>query len=255
MMKKSGLLFLVLVTVSVLSFSQAVFAQDISNAPGQIAYVGIDYNLYIVRLQNGGEPTAFTDDALLGQNEAQIYEWPMWSADGQLAYFHSTLTSDGGITTDVLISQDAQTPGAIVYTGDNEYLTYASWSPQACGEGCYDLSLLFNNPTGLLVRLVRWQDGTGTSAVVGTGSPFYTSWSSDGTQMIWQRDNTRFEIFNIADGNVSQRLEQLPGRMYTPEWSPVDDRLLLGVRSESSTDLIVLDGDQVITLATELTHP
>jgi len=255
MMKKLGVLVLTIGILSIFSFSSFVYAQDIPNAPGKIAYIGSDFNLYTIRPQPGSTPVALSSDAELTRTQARVYEWPMWSTDGKLAYVHSLLTNEGAVTTEILVSEDGETPGELVYTGEQEYFTYASWSPATCGEACNDLALLVNDPTGLLVRMVHREGRESTSRVGGTGAPFYTSWSPDGTQMVWQQNNAQFEIFDVAEGSVSETLEQTPGSMFTPMWSPVDDRLLLGVRGETGTDLVIVDGDEMMTLATEPRNP
>ncbi len=252
-MRKPGVFSATAILLCILSFPSFILAQEMPSAPGRIAYIGADFNVYTVR--PGSTPTALSDDAALTQDQAILYEWPMWSTDGQLAYIHSTLQRTGAVTTRVLISPDGETPGEVAYVGEQEYFTYASWSPQACGENCDHLALLLNNASGLLVKLVRWEGGEGTSSVAGTGAPFYSSWSPDGTQMVWQRNNAQFEIFDVGEGAITQTLEELPGRMFTPEWSPVDDRLLLGIRRETSTDLVIWEDGELTTLATDLQNP
>src|SRR5215207_5974594 len=103
-MKKRAVLLFVLIFF-LLPLSRVVFAQDDIEVPGQIAFIGSDYNVYTMNPQNES-PTALSDDAELGQTVATIYEWPMWSPDGQLAYVNSTFNSDGAITTNILISAD-----------------------------------------------------------------------------------------------------------------------------------------------------
>lgn len=252
-MKKSSRLFFVFMLI-VLSASQFVFAQDGVDAPGRIAFIGSDYNIYTVSPQDM-QLIPLSEDATLGESSASIYEWPMWSPDGQIAYVNTALNSDGAVTLSIFVSEDGQTPGQVVYTGSEEYFTYASWSPQPCGENCSNLALLLNNSTGLYVRLVHVEDGAATNALAGAGSPFYSSWSPDGTQMLWQRNNAQFEIYDVVENSVSEMLEPLPGRMYTPEWSPVDDRFLLGVRNGNTTDLVIVDAGELITLAPDLTNP
>lgn len=250
-MVKYGVLVLNILILSVFSFSSLVYAQDTPNAPGKIAYIGSDFNIYTIRPQPGSTPVALSSDAELTRTQARVYEWPMWSTDGKLAYVHSLLTNRGEVTTEILVSEDGETPGELVYSGEQEYFTYASWAPAACGEDCNELALLLNNPSGLLVRILHREGGETTSSLVGTGAPFYTHWNPDGTSMVWQRNNAQFEIFSVADGSISATLAQIPGKMFTPVWSPVDDRLLLGIQGETGTDLVVVDGDEVTTLATE----
>lgn len=252
-MKNSRLFLAVFVLLSLL-IPHVIFAQDAVDAPGQIAFIGTDYNVYTFAPQDAAL-RQISDNAQFSQSTITVHEWPMWSSSGQLAYSESVITSTGDITLNILVSPDAQSPGEIVYTADQANFTYASWSPQNCGEGCGNLALLLNNPSGLFYEIVHLQDGEATSSTAGTGAPFYTSWSPDGTQMLWQRDNTRFEIYDVASNSVTETLESQPGRMLTPQWSPIDDRLLLGVRNENTTDIIIVNGSEQTTLAGELTNP
>lgn len=240
--------FLVLVTAFTFlpAYSQA-------GAGGQIAYIGSDYNVYTLPAQ-GGAPVALTSDAMVSRTQARVYQWPTWSSDGQLAYFGLRLDSSGAAETEILISPDAQTPGTSAYVG-GEGFTYAGWSPNACGDDCHDLAVLFSDASGLLVKLFRWQNGEASSTTVGTGAPFYYSFSPDGGRMILQRNNSRFEIYDTGTSSVTTTLEQLPGMMFTPGWSPVDDRLLLGVRHDDSTDLVVSSEGAVTTLLESLPNP
>jgi TolB protein len=245
MKKTAALLLLSAFIVLVTTFSVIpVFSQEDSS--GQIAYIGTDFNVYTIAGQ-GGDPVALTSDAQVTQTEAHFYQWPTWSSDGQLAYFGLRLNTEGLAETEILIAQDAQTPGVSAYVGD-EGFTYAGWSPSACGEDCHDLAVLLSDPTGLLVKLFRWENGEATSTIVGRGGPFYYSFSPDGTQMILQLNNTRFDIYDTGSNSVTSTLEQLPGAMFTPGWSPVDDRLLLGVLHDASTDLVIASNGDETTL-------
>src|SRR5215213_2552241 len=158
------------------------FAQDetaIPAFPGQIAYVGTDYNVYTLNGQDGSR-AMLTDDAGPGRNRLQIYQWPTWSRDGRLAYFATAVNSAGQIdSTDVYVSADGTSAGEMVYSGAGEAMNYAYWSPQDCesGESCRDLAVLLSGGgSGLFVELVR--DGSeSTTENLGTGAPFYYSWS------------------------------------------------------------------------------
>ncbi len=251
-MKKTGLLFFVIVLLLISSgFSQA---QESTVSPGLIAYIGTDYNVYTISAQ-GGTPTALTQDAGITSNTRQIYQWPTWSTEGQLAYFRSGLDSSGGATTEVLVSPDAKTSGTSAYVGTNEAFTYANWSPNTCGVDCRDLALLLSDPNGLSVKLIRWQGGAGTSTTVGAGAPFYYTWSPDGKRMIMQHSNQEFEIYDTGANKFTSTLSQIPGATFTPGWSPVDDRLLLGIKNQAATDLVVAENGAVTTLAAAQPNP
>lgn len=252
-MKNSHLFVSVFLLLSLL-IPQVISAQDAVDAPGHIAFIGTDYNVYTFAPQDAAL-TQISDNAQFSQSTITLHEWPMWSSSGQLAYSESVITNTGDVTLNILVAPDAQSPGEIVYTADQTYYTYASWSPANCGDGCGDLALLLNNPSGLFYEIVHLKDGEAISTTAGTGAPFYTSWSPEGTQMLWQRENARFEIYDVASNSVTETLESQPGRMLTPQWSPIDDRLLLGVRNENTTDLVIVNGSEQTVLVGGLTNP
>ena len=74
----------------------------------------------------------------------------------------------------------------MIFEGERYGFNYAYWSPHDCADrtNCRDLAVLFGSPTsnGLFVELVRDSDEP-SSTTVGTGAPFYFSWSPDGTRI------------------------------------------------------------------------
>jgi TolB protein len=135
-----------------------------------------------------------------------------------------------------------------------ESFTYAYWSPADCAAGanCRDLAVLLSSQAagGFIVELVRHEGDTLSNDQVGTGAPFYFSWSPDGSRMLWQRNNSRLDIYDVENGGIAQALDQQPGAFFAPAWSPVDDRFAFGELNEArTTDLVVLDGDVVTRLA------
>ena len=103
---------------------------------------------------------------------------------------------------------------------------------------------------GLLVELIRAGIEDVSSQVVGSGAPFYYSWSPDGTRMLMQRDGARMDVYDVLEAGISDELSQTPGSFFAPAWSPVDDRLLIGVRGEDgeSTDLVIVANGETQTL-------
>jgi len=254
-MKKTGVLFFTFMLMMLAVFPGFSYAQTTTVSPGLIAYIGTDYNVYTTSAQ-GGTPATLTKDASVTKAPQQIYQWPTWSSDGQLAYFRSGIdATSGSPVTEVLVSADGKTPGASAYVGANEAFTYANWSPKPCGADCRDLALLLSDPSGLSVKLVRWQNGAGTSTTIGAGAPFYYTWSPEGARLITQQNNQQFEIYDTSTSKFTSTLTQTPGATFTPDWSPTDDRLLLGVKNQSSTDLVIANGTDVKTLAAGQVNP
>jgi hypothetical protein len=256
-MRKMSVLFITLLILCG-SFG-AAWAQDSTALPtiaGKIAYVGKDYNIYV--LNGDGTTNRLTDDAGPSKDHLQLYQWPTWATDGRLAYFRSVIGARGAIdSTDVFVSTDGKT-GSSIYNGDGEIFNYAYWSPQNCTgpTNCRDLAVLLSDQKGLFVEMVR--DGQpASSRVVGAGSPFYYSWSPDGTKMLWQRDNNRVDVYDVETNSVVNSLPVTPGAFLSPGWSPVDDRLLFGALNTdgASTDLVISANAQTTTLAAKLRGP
>jgi TolB protein len=240
-------LILALILVSVVQAQE----DELPVLPGHIAYVGTDANIYLLNLQDYTHEQ-LTDDA----GETRRYEWPTWSTDGRLAYF-STSLQEGRVTTEAYISTGGRLAGELSYAGP-EVFNYAYWSPGNCeaGPNCRDLSILLSSQTrGMFVELVRDGLESRSNLTAGLGGPpFYYSWSPDGGRMLWQRNNQRLDIYDANADEVVDMLEQSPGAIFAPAWSPVDDRLLVGVTTtDGSTDLMIVGAEEPITLAANLT--
>ena len=215
--------------------------EQIEPLTGQIAYIGTDFNVYLIDLAND-DVTQMTDDA----GEGRRYQWPTWSTDGRLAYFGAYI-DDNTIFTSAYIADTQANTDREVYRGP-EGFNYAYWSPGNCeaSENCRDLSILLSSQTrGMLVELVRdgLDEESNLTAGLG-GPPFYYSWSPDGGRMLWQRNNQRLDIYDANQDRVIDTLAETPGLIYSPAWSPVDDRLLFGaINDEGTTDLMIVGQD------------
>jgi TolB protein len=244
---------LTILIVCSLAFNTDANAQEediLPTLPGRIAYIGTDYNVYSLHPATGNL-------AHLTENgtRTQPYIWPTWSTDGRLAYFLSIATQDR-VATEVYVSTDGTAEGNLLYNGDGSVFNYAYWSPQDCqeGENCRDLAVLLSTVDGLGVQLVRDSSDGAASQLIGRGGPFYYSWSPDGSQMLWQRNNQRMDIYDVNSNRIIDTLSQEPGVFSAPAWSPVDDRLLFGSLNEEnqSTDLVIAANSETNTLAPRL---
>ncbi len=250
---------LALLCLLIAGLVQPVTGQDanlLPDIPGRIAYIGMDYNVYTI--DSGEEDhTALTTDAGVSGDTLRYYQLPTWSSDGRLAFFATILERSGAAATEILIATAESSETESVYTGDGQNLTYAYWSPRNCGDNCRDLAVLLGDSSvnGFVVELIR--SGERSRAIpIGTGAPFYFSWSADGESMIWHRNNQRIDIFDVGSGEVVETLEETPGVFAAPGWSPVDDRLLFGAAAGSGeTDLVIAANGVVTPLASGLTGP
>jgi TolB protein len=227
--------------------------------PGyMLAVVGNDGNLSVFDA-NGANPFTVTTDAKEG---VRLYQWPTWSTDGRLAFFGRSQDKADPYGLRVFV-QDVVKPGGAVkvaYSSPDDVFTYAYWSPGNCLKGnCRDLALLFTpiSGDGLALRMIRDNDGNFTHTQVGTGAPFYYSFSPDGQQMFWYRDGAQFEIYDVAIDKITQSLDDIPGQFQAPMWSPVDDRILVGVANtnEKKTDIAIVQGADRNVLLSALNSP
>lgn len=219
---------------------------------GQIAFVGNDRNMYAVDLTNN-DLTVLTSDASVRRS----YGWPTWSNDGRLTFIRASLTDNGNIT-DVMSSRFPSSP-RVIFTTRTENFTYMYWSPEGCDEGddCRDLAVLMSNPNdGLFsLHLVRQVELSNLGNLAGRGSPFYFSWSPDGTHLLWQRDSQRIDVYDVGKRTVDN-LSLGVGLFSSPAWSPVDDRWLVGTQSNGTlTDISLISQSTQQVLVPKLDGP
>ncbi len=231
-----------------LALSGSAFAQESSS--GQIAYLDEAYNVWRYDSLLDSH-TRLTGDS----SDTRRYLWPTWATDGRLAWFSHTL-EQGELTTGAWIQSG---PGAAVVPGfsGTEAFNYAYWSPGSCAAGpsCRQLAILLSSQAqGMFVELVT--DGAATAqqnVTLRGGPPFYFSWSFDGGRMLWQRNSRRFDIYDANEDRLLATLDQTPGLIQAPHWSPTDDRLLLGVREpDGRTALLLVEGGSSLELASGL---
>lgn len=208
---------------------------------GLIAYIGSDYNVYTYNPATN-DVVQITADA----TTIQRYQWPTWSTDGRLAY---VLLQANGLMRGVYISNDGLVTGDLAYEGRQEIFNYAAWSPSNCqiDQECRDLTLLLSSrERGMFVERIRDGFIEGNATIGLGGPPFYYSWSPDGSRMLWQRGNRTLDIYDTTTDSIIETLEQAPGVIQAPAWSPVDDRLLVGIQgTNATTDLVIIGQGQV----------
>lgn len=251
-MFKSLSIILLLSLLSVLAFSVVAIGEDTSSIPGQIALVGADYNVYTYDFA-ASELTALSQDASLTRH----YQWPTWSTDGRVAYFCCDLRVAQAADAQVYIASDNMSQGELVYEQSLASVIYAYWSPANCADAdstnCRDLALLINDLErgGLAVEMLQHGSDMTTNRTIASGSPFYYHWNSAGTQLIFHRNGARLDIYDVVQNDVSFAFdEQSSGLFQAPAWSPVDNRILFGVRNDvrGQSNLVISDSGVIEAL-------
>ena len=243
-MRNLGIRFIFVLVISVAFFTTAGAQQnldDLPHLPGRIVLVGSDYNVYNLDLE---EDTLFqlTDDA----TSSRRYQWPTWSVDGRIGYFCCDPQTSGTINAEVYISEGGRERGASVYRNATQVPIYGYWSPQTCEDdaGCMDFAVLMNDAEGFTIALENFRnfEDLTISNTIGTGSPYYYSWSPDGKQLAFHRNNRFIEIYDVETREIIETYEQGSPLFQAPAWSPVDDRILFGTTGDSNveSDLIVV---------------
>lgn len=229
-------------------------SSNLRDIPGRITYVGADHNIYTHDMSSQ-ETFALTDDG----SAQRRYQFPTIAPDGRVAYFCCDLASASSPNTSAYISPDGTQPGEPVFSGTAEMIIYAQWAPQSCSisGSCYELAMLVNNVlTGdLHVEIVR-DDVQVTSREIASGAPFYYQFNPDGTKMIFHRFGARLEIYNLNNDELRLAVnEPSSGTFQSAAWSPVDDRILFGLRGDEpgTTTLTVLNNQEMLTLVEQLT--
>lgn len=233
------------ITFIVLSLSlNSIFAIDeVNDLSGKIAIIGTDYNIYTY-IADANEQIQLTQDASADRR----YQFPTWSTDGRLAYF----CCEASPNAQAHISANGEATGNILYENEGAFILYAYWSPADCGTNCRELAMLTSDALGLSVDVLQ-DSNTPSTTKIGSGGPFYYHWDSTGTQMIFHRGNSDLDIYNRTQDDISGSLENSSGTFQTPVWSPIDDRILIGMGNPSgNTDLATIEDGEASVLVSDI---
>lgn len=222
----------------------SIAAQTPSTMTGAIAYIGADYNVYSITFSSETVQPLTTDGS-----DNRRYEWPIWSRDGQLAYFCCSPPFSDDIGIEVFLSENGTEAGELLYENNQEILTYAYWSPRNCQGDCGGLAILSSVLTASQFQVRILQPDNDEPLDLGQGAPFYFSWSPDGRRLVTHRNNRLYEVFSLDTETLIQ-LSQRPGITQSPAWSPVDDRLLLAIANpdDNTTSVVIVTEDEAFEL-------
>jgi TolB protein len=206
---------------------------------GALAYVTPDGSILVHAFEDNDAPLRLNLD-----DEPQRYFLPTWSRSGDLAVFCCADGRSPALESQVLVVAEGEEDARIVLTLADRNVAYGYWSPRPCaGTGdCYNLALLSETSTGgaALDLLDLTTESLFNAARFDSGDLFF-SWSPDGTRLLLNQQGLSPAIYAIGSGQL-ERLAVESGIYAAPGWSPVDDRLLLGLAGSTSdhTDIAIV---------------
>jgi TolB protein len=223
-----------------------------------LAYIGSDGNVYVTTADFTNTVAITQDAETAPEGPGVSYHRLSWSRDGWLAFAAVTRSGDAA-QSKLYVTPSPDTPAQLVGESDDHFVIYTFWSPVPCsvGPGCRQLAYLIEEEDDIALRLVTLAADGIENRRIGTGWPFYYSWSPDGRSILWHtglspRTNPASELatYDVEKDRV-RALAIAPGRFLAPAWSPTGDGWLGVTVSEQGGDelqYVIEDGSEVITV-------
>lgn len=197
-------------------------------AVDRIAFVSLDNNLYLV--DRRGENV----EHLAAGEEGAVLSFPTWSPDGrQVAYLAQRVTDDEVESALYTVSTGGDDSVELYASADNPAF-YLYWSPDS-----RYVSFLTQEDAGLALRLAP-ADGRQNARILDRGSPFYWSWSPDGSELIMHiggarrfSEDARLAILSNQPDSTPAMLDDAPANFQSPTWSPDGNWLLYASEDEN----------------------
>jgi Tol biopolymer transport system component len=221
---------------------------------GLIAYIGVDWNIYVTD-QSAGNKIALTEDAIIPEAQSgafRYYQYPTWSPESNLLAFVA-ISGEGGSqgASDLYVANVDDEKSEKVYSSESEHPFYLYWSPDN-----ENLSFLSTTASGQSFMLQSVPAQGGDRAILDTGSPYYWSWAPDGNTMIIHTGATNSTTvehmaFLQVDSQVTEdALDPSPATFQAPAWSPDGSHILLSrLNDKKEKEIILTDGSGSIEKA------
>jgi TolB protein len=214
--------------------------------------VGADGNLYIY--ERGREPIAVTQDAGNDDSDpvARFYSDPTWSPEGWLSFVQLAFVG-GAASVDVLALNPGGSERQTLLSTTDESYVYGYWSPAACSEGpeCGRFAFLMSEEGQIGFYLSEVGAGEAQTEQLRVSDSHYYSWAPDGESMLWFRDGEELSVYEVGTDSITRDYAPPFGFFQSPNWSPVDDRLLFAQannRGEATSRLTVARGTELASV-------
>lgn len=193
----------------------------------------IDRDGQIVTLAPDG-----TDARQLTDASDERFQFPAWSPDGQHLAVISASRRDGAI---YVLDDVADAPLTELYRSTSDFPIYLSWSPDGQRVGF----LAGHGGEGIGFHLAD-ASGTGTAALVATGSPFYWDWLDDGLNLFVHSglvgEGSRLGFMDHQGRTPAENLAE-PGFFQAPGLSATGRYLAYASLVSNQRRLVIADQD------------
>ena len=200
-------------------------------AHNRLLVIGKDGNLFTVA-PDGSDRLVLTQDA----SAKRIYSQPTWSPTAEQIAFGRIEPQQDGFKTALLTSRaDGSAQNQVEVPFPPFYLF---WSPT--GDR---LAYLGNWNAGgqstIALRLLNVARGDSEATTLGLGSPFYFSWSPDGTQLLTHVGAKEIGLLDLS--GEAKVLAAEGGHFAAPQWSADGKQLLYAVGNKGKPQLVLAD--------------
>jgi TolB protein len=191
-----------------------------------LAYIGGDGNVYVTTTADFGRKIALTRDAEVSSELPGLsYHRLAWSRDGWLA-FASVQRPGESAQSKLYVLPTLDSQPQLVAESESHFVIYNFWSPAPCPAepACHQLAYLIEEAEGIALRLVTIRGEEVENERIGSGWPFYYSWSPDGRSLLWhtggaEPEQARLTAYDVASARP-ETVPLTPGRFMAPAWSP-----------------------------------